>query len=363
MYKGINMDQLFLLGAGFNKDVRKLVGTITGNSINDGEYEIEVEYPLLTDIQQKCFPNISIDKIEEAFSDSVKKNEFEPLKILYNELIGKADYYFIPELRKRNNIYKDFIKKFQNSQFLTFNYDCLVESLLFNLKKWYPHDGYGLNLQVEINELLTSDDSADVDEIFKPMQEDLKTNSKKLSSDYLLKQKTKNLVIHLHGSFYIYSCEAYLSPTSTTNNVIESELKLMEPEYYFDPDVVTMHFYPYGRVRPNEGYELPEKRVIAPIPDKAAKLNQPFITEMYKKAKQLIADNIIAIGYDFNKNDEGSYKPLLERLTQNNGYLYIICPNANKVAKRLQQQFSKITICAINSTFSEWGYNGFELNG
>ena len=129
---------VFLLGAGFNADVSIEISSI------------EHRYPLTADLAKKCFGICSLPEnksIEDLFYEAVLQNNFTPIKTLY-ELLMEADYYLTPLLKygddKENNVYLTFLRNFKSASVLTFNYDSLVEILLFSLNCWRPNDGYGI---------------------------------------------------------------------------------------------------------------------------------------------------------------------------------------------------------------------------
>ena len=49
------------------------------------------------------------------------------------------------------NPYTLFLEKFPDSDFLTFNYDGLIEILLLHRQRWTPADGFGVPVQPRSN--------------------------------------------------------------------------------------------------------------------------------------------------------------------------------------------------------------------
>ena len=145
---------LFLLGAGFNADAAGEVGSVYGNSIYEGRYQIDCGYPLVTDVAGLCFglTQAPADRsIEELFSDAIERSDYAPLKML-SERLMEADFRLAAKLAcsETSNCYSAFFETFQDAHFLTFNYDSLPEIVLFRKGRWNPHDGYGLPVEVEL---------------------------------------------------------------------------------------------------------------------------------------------------------------------------------------------------------------------
>lgn len=332
---------LFLLGAGFNKDAKNEAGEIIEHSIYKGDYEIECGYPLRDELYRICFHDKEINasiSIENLFADAIKKRELEPLQHLYDTIM-KADYFIINKLlseKPDTSCYSKFFKNFLEASFLTFNYDSLPEVFLFNLKRWSPHDGYGVPVETEF--------------------------AWSAFNKYT-KQNSKSFILHLHGSLCIYTHDVEFSSSSISNVAM---IKLKEqPEFIFDPDSITDLFHPYSRVLPKIGsYEPIEMRVIAPVPDKTEGLKNAFIEQIYSKAKELLnaSEVLVVIGYNFSANDKSSYHPLLDHVSNNwNGKIVIVSPNAKDIEKRLRSEYSSIKWLSVNATFKEWvdaGYIG-----
>ena len=324
---------LFILGAGFNKDAKREVGQVMVRNMYSIEYEIQVDYPLVYDLYKICFGLEGSEQdisIEEMISNAISENNYQPLKKLYDK-ISKADYYLAYKLAnfedKSINCYLKFLSEFKSSSFLTFNYDSLVETILFKLKRWYPHDGYGVPVEVECNKIDTG----------------LRESSCK--------------VLHFHGSFCINTAEIDLikKPGDSILFIQEKE----KPDYLFDPDRITNLFSPYNRAILGPGnLERIESRVIAPVPDKTEGLKKNFIQETYKKAKSLLmsSDTLISIGYSFNPLDKNSYESLIRSF---NGRHIIIDPNAEGIARLLKKSDYSAQFVPITSTLKEWVDDGF----
>ncbi len=355
---------LFLLGAGFNKDAKEEAGPIC-------EYgtSIECDYPLLNDLWHICYPEEKQNEnilIENKIAEDLNKGKKEPLKLLCDEIL-KCDQYLIPRLypkktperllrgqnpnnrakidelflrkflnrKNSETCYSKFFKKFQKSSFLTFNYDAIPECFLLNMDIWYPEDGFGVPVKVEI------DNFSDCE------------NSNK-------QNKSSIFVIHLHGSLYVYISEFFIKKNKGEGI---DELKIRPvPEYRFDPDVNANLFTPYKACLPDvcdyNNIENLENRIIAPVPNKAEGLKGEYIKSMYSKANELLSKTnlLIIIGYNFNKGDESSFEVLLRKFsTQTNPKILLISPDYQNIKNRLNRDYPSIEWINISPmTFKEW---------
>ncbi len=320
---------VFLLGAGFNADVTAEVGPIYGYSIHIGKHQIQCTYPLLADLSQICFTNGTLPSntsIEHLLAEAQASGQQDPLKRLARAIM-RADYYLAPKITRQgsNNCYMRFFDRFQKTQFLTFNYDSLVELSLFQRGLWFPEDGYGVPVLADRSGVAQPSDSS------------------------------KSLVLHLHGAFCLYISDHQF--IDHTGSGIEWYEHVSPPCYIFDPDSISNLFRPYLRTMPTFGYEPIENRVIAPLPDKTIGLQKVFIDRIYQRAKDLIkgADVVIAIGYGFGATDEESYIPLLSALKhQKSPRLVIVDPMANSIGDRLQHHFPRTNVCAFDLTLKQW---------
>jgi len=334
---------VFLLGAGFNYDAKQAAGKIIGHSAY-GAYEMKCRYPLVTDLLGPCFGKDNLregETIEELFAAAIQERNYKPLEALSDALMH-ADSYIARQLSSADanpdNCYARFFERIRGCHFLTFNYDSLPEILLFQRGDWYPHDGYGVAVEVKI--------------------------SSRISNEYRSK-KSKSLVLHLHGSFCIYpnSFDLVTRPGDITQWIVEKS----EPSYIFDPHSITHRFSPYERMPPEPtGYEYVAHRVIAPVPDKAEGLQKVFIQAMHTRAREILrsTNEIIAIGYRFNPLDHVSYEPLLSGLSHSKrARVVLVCPDAELVRDQLSVTYSHIEWIAVPTTFKRWVDAGFPEAG
>ncbi len=320
---------LFLLGAGFNADAKSEVDTSEGWG-----------YPMVSELGNICFGIDTIPEgksIEDLFQEALESNDDEPVKKLTYKLM-EADYYitckFLKDLEAQGSSgsYARFFQHFDKSHFLTFNYDSLPEILLASLERWYPHDGYGMNVEAGF-----------------------KSRKKDLGNFH-----STSLVLHLHGTLCVYA-SAY------ERERYSAYLKFLDkPTFVFDPDAIGNRFPKFERIPPKLGFKMPEKRFIAPIPNKA-KLAQPqfadeiqvFVEATYAKALELIRNSnspLVTIGYSFNPHDHSSFDPLLMNARE----VIIISPDAKDIKCRLSQQYLKVCFKALPYRFAEWVSHDFD---
>jgi hypothetical protein len=147
-------EPIFLLGAGFNADAKGQAGPIYGESMYIGRHEIQCSYPLVGELASVCFglsAPPSDRSIEELFQESIDARNLEPVKRLLDTL-SKADYHIAEQLScpGASNCYSAFFDRFARSHFLTFNYDSLADLFLLRRERWFPHDGYGVPVDVRV---------------------------------------------------------------------------------------------------------------------------------------------------------------------------------------------------------------------
>jgi hypothetical protein len=316
------MTAVFLLGAGFNADA--------ANEAPASAYR----YPMVRDLLAECFHLQSLAvgySIEQLFQEAALRGDTRPMDLLASALT-MADYDIFPRLCARRNSYLDFVDTFAPAQFLTFNYDSLLELLLFHRRLWRPEEGFGVIVEAELGYYPKAD----------PVP--------KLSA---------STVLHLHGSLCLYRSEYHIRQRPGAGfDLLEVKKR---PNYVFDPDAISTLFLPYDREMPELGYDIPGKRVIAPVPDKANELTRPFVREVYAKAIHAIsaAAAMVAIGYSFSPNDRSSYAPLLASLHQKN--VFVVSPNAFSIAPRMQHEWPAIRWITVNQSFHAWARAGFPL--
>ena len=134
------------------------------------------------------------------------------------------------------------------------------------------------------------------------------------------------------------------------------------PRYSFDPNSISHCFPLYRTTMSRTGYVPIEERVIAPIPDKAQELNQPFIKQTYSKACSLVRESgtLVAVGYSFNSHDSASYRPILQALSESvDRSLVVVSPHASKLASEIRGAYHSLQVTPIDKTFKAWAGNSF----
>ena len=324
-------DPIFLIGAGFNVDA----------SHEGQSFTVKCFYPLASNLAKACFglEQLPVNRsIEELFQEALDQGNRKPVEVLCDMLI-EADNYVGKALSTENEIddnsYLRFLRRFKNSHFLTFNYDSLLEILLFQMRRWRPDDGYGVAVEAM-----------------------LPPNSKRFD----LPKATRNLILHLHGSLCLYCVEHYLK--DEPGSQIKWLIGLDKPEYVFDPDSIVHRFSPFERVPPGLLYQHLNERVIAPIPNKAEGLKGSFVKEVYKQAVELLCetDLFICIGYKFSQFDRSSCQPLLEAISRDSTRVVVVAPDAEEIVSRLSTEF-RLQLEPIPITFSKWVEMGFPGSG
>jgi hypothetical protein len=321
------MRPVFIIGAGFNVDAAEEAGVS------------DYRYPLVSDLVYDCFGLTSLptgESIEDLFATAIREKRHEPLQRLCDRLM-QADHYITPGLRPdrgaTENSYSAFVKHFAPETVITFNYDSLLDLVLFGMQRWRPEDGYGVPVQAELHRYLVAPPN--------------------------LPSKSLTIVLHQHGSLCLYPSEYRIRPDPNGRmNWIEFK---DEADFIFDPDSITHSFWPFGRTLPTTGYDPVEGRIIAPVPDKAEGRKGVFAMAMARKAVETIraAEQIVVIGYRFNPLDDVSYRPLLGAAKGRR--VVLVQPDAAPLRARLEKEYASVDWRDVPLTFGEWGRRGFPL--
>lgn len=320
-------EPLFLLGAGFNADAKIESGAIDG-----------VAYPLAGDLARICFGLSSLSEgqsIEDLFHEAQKRDDRDPVRRLADFLM-KADYdlleRLLPCFGAERNCYSRFFERFVGSQYLTFNYDSLPELFLLHQTQWYPYDGYGMLVDVGI----------------RPTEDDTQI------------RESDSLVLHLHGSLCIYTSTYTIGRTPGDSVDLLSQRE--KPKFLFEPEKIGRLFFPFEGAPLNHDWEPPGMRVIAPLPKKTEGLKKEFISEVYRRAEELLRSStlpLVAIGYSFNRHDRASYEPLLTALESGSACVLMISPDAVDIRARLSREFPGISFEPLEHTLKSWVEDGF----
>jgi len=318
----------FILGAGVNADATGEAGPLFAESLYEGRYRIDCSYPMVDDTLRLCFGlETTPDRksVEDLFADAQERKDWEPVRKLAQRL-RYADYRIAKELASggKANCYLEFFNRFRYSLFLTFNYDSLPETFLFRLGCWYPHDGYGVR-------------------VIAPSR---------VNAEESVPRRSSALVLHLHGSLCIRTDEYEVRRESA--HTMGMLTKLDSPDYTFAPASIADNFPGLDSA---PGRDDVEDRVIAPVPNKAQALNEPFICDTYAKAEAALraSDIVVTIGYSFNRHDHASYVRLLRALEQSAGRrMLVVSPDAGTIVKSIRPAFPKLAIEPKRATFKQW---------
>jgi hypothetical protein len=334
----------FILGAGFNVNAAEEAGPVIGESSYDRRFRIACPYPLVGDTLTLCFEMHSIPNgksIEDLFSEWIERKDYSPLDRLLDRL-RDADHFIAKPIafEDRSNCYRRFFTTFAHSDFLTFNYDALAETVLYRLGYWFPHDGYGVPVRAIPNSLA-------------PVE--------------FPDQESSAHVLHLHGSRYIRTSE-WVAPALQRGQTTAWMSLRNEPLYTFDPSDIAANFRSSFR-GVNGGPDFNE-RIIAPVPNKSDGLKQQrFIRDTYAKAEAALrgSDIVVAIGYSFNSHDRASYRSLLTALGgTRDRKLLIVSPEAVTIAKAIRLEFPNLSVQPLDATFKQWvcaSFPGMKMTG
>jgi hypothetical protein len=315
----------FLIGAGFNSDASQHVEDLRES----------VKYPTGNDLARIAFGEDLVPEgssIEEWFQQAIDEGNPVPLEKMC-EAVLKADYYLTEGLlgtALKLNPYLLFLEKFPDSDFLTFNYDGLIEILLLHQQRWTPADGFGMSVRSGLSAV---DRTA-------------------------YKQSSPQLVVHLHGSLYIYARESDLSASDRSG--VQWLTLRKESDFVFDPDSTAHRFFPFKRLPVDQNYKRTHERIIAPIPDKTIHLKQEFVEKSYCVAESVVqrADRIICIGYNFNNADRDSFAPILNLAKRRGLRITVVAPNARSIVRYITDEF-RLSAEAYSGTFAAWVQGGF----
>ncbi|MFH1022398.1 MAG: hypothetical protein V1809_03340 [Planctomycetota bacterium] len=298
----------------------------------------DLGYPLASELWSICFPGEQPREdgsIEARFHEAMLAHDPRPMEALSDRLMT-SDSYLPDKLQRTPNCYINFLKKFPESSFLTFNYDSLVEILLFGLKRWFPADGFGVPVNVV--------------EYARPTGAPAPVS--------------KQLVVHLHGTMYVSTEKVRV--VKCPGEDIAMIVPRPQALFHFDPYSIPHCFPSIARDSLHPGTSpWPHDRFIAPIPDKAKGLTQEFIKLAYKRAEDLIAETklVIAVGYSFNQHDQSSYNPLVRALSHATGpkKVVVVSPDAHDICRRLGNENVRIVWAPVAKTFREWADDGFHI--
>ena len=316
---------VFILGAGFSLAANR--------QYPQADSPLAKRYPLASELGSECFGaswNHSA-AVEAAFEAAVRSGNREPIKRLV-KLIQTADYHLgWPEAQDGRSSYARLIDRFIGAQFLSFNYDSLLEQVLLHRCLWNPHDGFGVPVETGA----APQNHPDI---------------------------SQSQILHLHGSVLLYAVEFSVSQREAADNTLWMK-SLKEPRFVFDPDNLGHCFAPFEREAPGLGYRHPDQRIIVPVPDKTQELMKPYVRAVYARAQALlgVADRAVSIGYRFAECDRASFDPLVLALVRGGKPLCVVDPHAGEIVAALRKRYAELDVTDVRLTFEEWSESGFRL--
>lgn len=316
---------VFILGAG---------SSLAANCQYDSSHErFAKRYPLTSDLGVECFGSSwhQAGGVEAAFDAAILAGDREPIAKLV-KLIQTADYYLgWAEAKDSRSIYGQLLRRFPDAQFVSFNYDSLLEQVLLQRGLWNPRDGFGVTVE---------------------------TGNSPIESQ---RDPSKAIVLHLHGSVLLYPAEFSWDSQGLGDRTLWVKPR-KEPKFLFDPDNLGHCFSPFSRAQPDLSYRHPEQRIIVPLPNKSKALRESYVQVVYARANQLLrtADQVIAVGYSFAECDRSSFQPLLQTVVQNEKPLWVVGPHANGISTTLLELYPPLLVNPVPATLEEWAESGFQ---
>jgi hypothetical protein len=127
-----------------------------------------------------------------------------------------------------------------------------------------------------------------------------------------------------------------------------------EPLFAFDPEAIACCFFPFQAALPEGRNHYIDERIIAPIPDKAQGLTNVFVTDVYRRAAEVLQqiDLLVIIGYRFSPYDRYSYEPLLAGTSPSR--ILLVAPDASHLAGRLRADYPLFNWDSAPYTFAKW---------
>jgi hypothetical protein len=316
---------VFIVGAGFSLAANR-------QCVRDGARHGH-RYPLVGDLAATCFgEDILPDEVERAFASSIQRGLERPVDLLVHA-IQAADYYVGSlEAQAQDSPYHRLLDTFPDSQFVSFNYDALLELLLIKRGAWRPSDGFGVRAEVGTG-----------------------------GSGSASLAPSRTLVLHLHGTTLLYAVEMDYQTQTRDQRSMTWMTPRRAPRFLFDPDALGYCFPHFARAEPEFGYRSPKQRIIAPVPNKKPALSAPFVAAVSARAVELIrsAARIIAVGYRFASCDRQSFDTLVTAAAEANVEIQIVSPDAADVARYLQSVRPDLRLSPTTATFEEWTRGGF----
>lgn len=316
---------VFIVGAGFS--------LAANGRYESSDKQFAKRYPLASDLGVECFGSSwnPAGDVEAAFAAAVRMGNRKPIENLV-KLIQAADYYLgSVEAGDPDSVYGRLLQEFPGAQFVSFNYDSLLEQVLLRRKLWNPRDGFGVPVEIGDSHQAAAE-SAD----------------------------SRVQVVHLHGSVLLYAVEFSWQQKEPSDHILWMTQR-DKPKFLFDPHNLGHCFSPFSRALPSLGYRSPEQRVIVPVHDKSEALREEYVRIVFTRACELVraSEQVIAVGYRFAECDRSSFEPLLRIVRTNQTPLWIVTPDARDIANRLGKLYPRLQVLPIPATFEQWAGTNF----
>lgn len=282
------MTEAFILGAGFsrgyNQELVPLISDFLNIAEKKGILKPDDEHKELVKFIQKYFgdeyqkvniENLATFLTTDLVPDVSQQYEFrEKLYKQLHSIIIRVLYnpYNKPHDPRTKELYQNFANKLveKGSHAITFNYDLILDNLLLNTKNWFPLDGYGIDMKVNMWEIL------------KGKGIELQQNESKIN------------YLKLHGSLN-WGRSILPHPYQGDEILLSSfgifpDQIILPIENMLSFDMVNVYYKSF---------------IIPPILTKQDLYKTPLLQNIWYKAKEFInnADRIYIIGYSFPPSD------------------------------------------------------------
>lgn len=350
---------VYILGAGFSKSYHPQATPLMADFLtvakNNHKYLIEREHSDLAQFIYKYFGRVEYHDIEKVMSflsvapldDYIVQPENRP--ILYDKLVqviqGTLSWIHLQAAsgytRHAYECFADHLIASQSSV-VSFNYDLLLDSLLYGTGKWMGFDGYG----------------ADIPSAFQALPKP----SREKQEDYIPSRdaRSKMYLIKPHGSINWGTCSVssgskstiYQDPHGCYHKGFFKHDKVPGP-YPMDCSVsskklpLSVHFKPF---------------LVPPVMDKSTLLETPTLRVIWNIAREAIAnaEKLVFIGYSLPVTDFATEFLLRQAVrTTPTKDVIVVAPNPNDQMKARYLEVFGDAVVFFNGDTLRW----FESSG
>ncbi len=259
---------------------------------------------VIRDFESKKSKNHELDLDSPLIKLSMVKNDL--LEYIYESLSLVCYYCF--------SIYHNVLASYilnNGGDVISFNWDILLDEAMNDTGKWNYEDGYGIKFKDVIYKYKENKDSAS-------------------------QNKSNNLILKAHGSINWYS------RTSGDDGL-----------YLFIPLKRNLRGGALDSLRVYE-YDNDRNHYFTSIVPPGSK--RKAYLEVWLQIKEVLenADEIIAIGFSFNDNDEHIWKRLQGFNFKNNLKISLVNPDADRIIGMYRVNFRTDDISKIHNTLGEY---------